>query len=293
MGHRSIQFTGHMIDLEGDQGHSQRHPDPCIFYASVSNFPQPNLQSVVPAPGNQCNFNFHPISERHDNAVFYGMPPYNGVQPQYPAANLDLAVTAPSGHYNPYLAPSSGTRDFPVQVNHGALDQFSLSTTQRIVGLPPESYCRNIPCMDGVRGSFKRKNAEGAPNYFQYQNASAGPSSCVTPMTARPAELDITQANAAAFLPPEYGVNDPASIVESGSLRSVRNGAGMIGPQSVPAHNASHVIQGNYIAPSVLLPSNHWLDMNFGANNGDSGTFAWVQSPNLPYVHGNYVALNL
>ncbi|KAI3457406.1 hypothetical protein Pfo_014069 [Paulownia fortunei] len=287
MGHRNIQFTGHMIDLEADQGHSHRHPDPCIFYASVANFPQHNIHSVVPAPGNQCNFNFHPIPERHDNALFYGMPAYNGAQPQHPAANLDLAVAAPSGHYNPYLAPPSGIRDFPVQINHGAHDQLSLSSTHGIVGIPTDSYCRNIPYLDGVRGSFKRKNAEGAPLNYQYQNASAGPSSSVAPVTARPAESEITQTDAASFLPPEYGGNDPASIVESGSLRSVRNRARMIGPESVLAHNTSHVIQGNYVAPPVQLPNNPRLDMNFGSNNGDIGTFAWTQSPNLPYVHAS------
>lgn len=286
MGHRNIQFMRHMIDLEAGPGPGQRHPDPCFFYASVPNFPQPNLQSVVPAPGSQCNFNIHPIAEHHDNAVFYSMPPYNGVQPQYPVANLDLAVAAPSSLYNPYLAPPSGTRDFPVQVIHGALDQFSLSTTRGIVGIPTDSYCRNIPCMDGVRGSFKRKSSEGATIY-QHQNASAGLSSSVASITARSAESDITQANGSDYMPLEYGGNNPASIVDHGSLASVRNRASMVGVQSVQAHNANHVIRGNYIAPSVQLLGNPWLDSNFGANNGDIVTFAWSQSHNLPYGHAS------
>lgn len=83
MGHRNIQFMRHMIDLENAQGPGQQPPDPYIFYPSVPNFPQTNLQPVVPAPGSQCNFNIHPMPEYHDNTVFYGMPPYNGVPPQY------------------------------------------------------------------------------------------------------------------------------------------------------------------------------------------------------------------
>lgn len=292
MGHRNIQFMRHMIDLEAGQGPGQQHPDPCIFYASVPNFPQPNLQPDVPAPGSQHNFNTHPIAERHDNAVFYSMLPYIGVQPLYPVASLHLAVAAPSSHHNPYLAPPSGTRDFPVQVNHGALDQFSLSTTHGIVGIPTDSYCGNLPCMDGVGGSAKRKTSEGAPIY-QHQNASSDLSSSVAPITARSAESDITQASGSSYLPLEYGGNDPASIVEHGSLARMRNSASMVGMQSVQAHNSNHVIQGNYIAPSVQLLGNPWLDSSFGANNGDTGTFAWSQSRNLLYGHGNCVALKL
>ncbi|XP_057766482.1 probable E3 ubiquitin-protein ligase ZFP1 [Salvia miltiorrhiza] len=283
MGHRNIQFMRHMIDPETDQGPGQQFPDPCIFYSSVPNFPQPNLQSVVSAPGSQCNFNIHPTAEYHDNSIFYSMQPYTSVQPQYQVASLDVAVAAPSSHYNPYLAPPSRRRDFPVQVNHGALDQFSLSTTHGIVGIPTDSYYRNMPCMDGVRGSFKSKNSEGAPNY-QHQSASSSSSSSVTPITARPAEPDITQANTASYMPPEYSGNDPASGVEYRSLASVRNRANMVGLQSGQAHNANRVIQGNYIAPPVQLPGNPWLDSNFGANNGDT---AWPHSSNLPYRHAS------
>lgn len=174
MGHRNIQFMRHMINLEADQGPGPRLPDPYIVYSSVPNFPQPNLQPVAPSSGSQCNYNIH-LTEHHDNAVFYSMPLYNGVQPQY----------------NPYLAPPSGTRDFPLQVNYRALDPFSPFTTHRIVGIPP---------MDGVRESFKRKNSEGA----QYQNALAGPSSSVAPIGARPSESDIMQDSAANYLPLDY-----------------------------------------------------------------------------------------
>lgn len=164
MGHRNIQFMRHMSNLEADQGPRQRLPDPYIVYPSVPNFPQPNLQPVTPS-GSQCNY----------NSVFYSMPPYNGVQPQY----------------NPYMAPPSGTGDFSLQVNYRALDQFSPIPTPGIVG---------IPSMDGVSELFKRKNYEGA----HYPNASAGPSSLVAPIIPRPPESDITQATAASYLPLDY-----------------------------------------------------------------------------------------
>ncbi|KAG8386373.1 hypothetical protein BUALT_Bualt03G0142100 [Buddleja alternifolia] len=250
MGHRNTQFTGHMIDSETDpHGHSHLRPEPCIFYGSVSNYAQPNMHPMVPTPANQCNFNFHPLQEHHESTLFYGMPQYNTGPPQHPPSNLDLAVASSSGHYNPYLAPQSGLRDFPVQVNHGARDQLSVSATHRIVGIP------NIPYMDGVGGPFKRKNAEGGPASYQYHYASAGPSSSVAPINARPAESDITVMDAASFLPHDYGGN-------------------------------SNLIQGNYVPPPISqLHGNPWSDMHFAANNGDISTFAWTQAPNLPYAH--------
>ncbi|KAK6132784.1 hypothetical protein DH2020_033462 [Rehmannia glutinosa] len=195
MGHRSTQFTGHMIDMEADlQG--RLHPEPCIFYGSVPNFPQPNIHPVVPAAGNHCQSR--------------------------------------------------------------ARDQLSLSSTHGIVGIPTDSYGRNIPYMD----TFKRKNAEGIPGNFQYHNPSAGPSS-----SAMPSES-------------EYGGNDPTSMVESGSQVSMRNRPGFMGPD---------LVQGNFVAPPVGLPGNPWLDVHFGANNGDVGSFGWTHAP-LPYVHGNCLA---
>ncbi|KAL2523542.1 RING/U-box superfamily protein [Abeliophyllum distichum] len=215
------------------------------------------------------------MPEHHDGALFYGMMHYNGVQHQHqhqhqhPSSNLDLAVAAPSGHYNPYMVPQSDSRDFPVPINYGARDHLSLSGTQGIFGIPTDNYGRNIPYMDGARGSFKRKNAEGLPGNYQYHNASAGSSSSVAPTTARPVESDVTITDAATFLPPEYATNDPTSMVESGSHRSVRNRP------------------GNYVTQPVHLPGNPWLDVHFSANSGDIGTFAWNQTPNLPYMHAN------
>ncbi|PIN16023.1 hypothetical protein CDL12_11319 [Handroanthus impetiginosus] len=236
MGQRNIQFNSHMIDLETDhQGRNNLHPEPCIFYRNVANFPQPSIHSVVPPPGNPCNFNLNHLQEQHDGTLIYGMQQLNGVPP-HPTTNRDLAVAPSSGHYNPYLAPS-------------------------------DSYGRNMPYMDAIRGSFKGKFTEGA---------SAGPSSSVRPVTSMSAESGVTVMDAASFLPSEYGANDPTSMVESGSHRSMRNRPGVIGPESILAHNASHLIQGNYVVPPIPLPSNPWLDMHFGVTH----------SP-LPYVHAS------
>ncbi|KAL7087600.1 hypothetical protein ACP275_13G076700 [Erythranthe tilingii] len=134
MGHRNIQFTGHITN-EADQG---------IFYSGLSNFPQPNIHPLIPPPINHSNFEFHHIQE---HPFYYG-----------------TNFAAPSSHYNPHLPPPpSGIRDFPIQVNHGA-----------------ERFHRNIPYMDGVGESFKRKNAEVAHPSYPYQNG--GPSSSVAPM---------------------------------------------------------------------------------------------------------------
>ncbi|GFP79638.1 probable E3 ubiquitin-protein ligase hip1 [Phtheirospermum japonicum] len=239
MGHRNIQFNNHMIDFQADQAHNHLHPEPCIVYTNVPNYPQ----------------QFHPIPERHDNALFYGMHQYNGVGPQ---RNLDLNVAPPpSSHFNPYLSPPAGITDFPI---HGGVHN-------------------NI-------SPFKRKNAEGTSSSYPYQNTPAGPgSSSVVGPSADVARGDPTACN---FMGPE-------PMVESGSLRSVRNRAvGMVGSDSVLEQhnnntNNSNVIQGNYVAPPpVQLPGNPWLDMNFGSSNGgDMGALAWGQPPNLPYMHPN------
>ncbi|KAL2496390.1 RING/U-box superfamily protein [Forsythia ovata] len=265
MGHRSTQSTGH----------SHLHPEPCIYYGSATNFAQPNVHSVIPDLGTTSNFNVYRMPEPHDSTLFYGMAQYNGAQLQHPVSNLNLAVAAPSVPYNPYIAPPSGIRDISVPVNHGAHNQLSLTSTHGTVGIPTVSYGSNIAYMDGVRGSFNRKNDEGFPINYQYHNASAGSSSSVAPMTARPAERDVDSMNGTSFRPPEYGGNEPTtSMVENESQRSARNRSGIILPESILANNSSHLIQGSYFTLPVQAP----------------GTFVWTQAPSIPYmlarVHG-------
>ncbi|KAL3818685.1 hypothetical protein ACJIZ3_004590 [Penstemon smallii] len=187
--------------------------------------------------GNVANIpqpNFHSVVPAPVNQGFFNlhhMPEQHDnalfYGPQYNA----LQPQHPSSHYSPYLAPLSS-----VQVNQVAHD---------------------------IRGSFKRKNAEGAFANNQYHTALAGPSSLAS-MIARPVESHIGQMEL---------------TVESGPLRSVRNRPAVI------EHNPSHLIQGNYVGPPVQFPGNPSLDVHFGVNNGDNGTYAWSQAPNLPYVH--------
>ncbi|KAL3508721.1 hypothetical protein ACH5RR_028122 [Cinchona calisaya] len=272
MGQRNM----HMTDLESDQqGQGYIHPEPCVFYGAMTNYPQPNVHTVVPAPGNASNFNLHHLPEHHEGAIFYGMTQYN----QYPAANLNLAVASSSNPYNPYMAPPSAPRDFPIPVNHGTYEQLSFSSTFGVAGVPADSYGRTIPHTDGVRGSFKRKTDEGLPWNFQYCDALAG-SSSVVPISSRPLESDVTLTDAVPFAPPEYGGNETSAISESGSHRSVRNSSAAIGQDSVLAHNSNHLVQGSYVGQPYQLPGSPWLGL-------DINNVTWNQASTLPYLHGS------
>ncbi|KAL3503160.1 hypothetical protein ACH5RR_037609 [Cinchona calisaya] len=272
MGQRNM----HMIDLESDQrGQEYIHPEPCIFYGAMTNYPQPSIHTIVPAPRNASSFNLHHLPEHHEGALFYGMGQYT----QYPATNLDL-VASSSNPFNPYMAPPSAPRDFPVPVNHGTHDQLSFSSTHMMVGVPTDSYGRTDPYVDGVRSLFKRKTAEGLRWNFQYCNSLAGSSSSVAPMSARSLESDVTLTDAVPFVPPEYGGNETSAIIEAGSNRSVRNRSGVIGPDSVLVHNSNHLIQGNYVGQPYQLPANPWLGL-------DINSVTWNQASTLPYLHGS------
>lgn len=83
-----MRYTGPIIDMEVDQqDRGLFHPEPCVFYGSMPNFPQPNVQPLLPLPGNSTNFDLHHLPE-HGGAASYGMAQYNVVQHQYPAGNI-------------------------------------------------------------------------------------------------------------------------------------------------------------------------------------------------------------
>ncbi|XP_022886685.1 uncharacterized protein LOC111402541 [Olea europaea var. sylvestris] len=107
----------------------------------------------------------------------------NAVQHQPLASNLNLAVAAPSSHYNPYVAA------------------------------PCENYRRIIPYANGVGGSFKRKNTEGVTGNYYYHNALAWPSSFLSLVKSR-----LSESNAASFLPPEDAANMNGHYVEAGNI---------------------------------------------------------------------------
>ncbi|KAA8526794.1 hypothetical protein F0562_008977 [Nyssa sinensis] len=290
MGQRNMMCTSQMIDLEMDQqGLGHLHPEPCVPFGSITNFPPPTIHAILSAPGNTTNFNVHHIPERHDSALFYGMTQYNGVQHHHPAASLDLAVATASNYCNPYVAHPSGTRVFPVPLNHRSHEQFPSSSNHGIIGVCTDDYGRNNHLMHGVRGSFKRKTAEGIPGNSQYCNAAAGSSSSVVPLDARPVESGVTLMDAVSFALPEYRGNDISSLMEIASHRSARNRSSATGLDSVPTHYPNHLIQGNYLCQAFHMASTPWLDQQFNSNGADGDSLTWNQAPALSYLHGSNV----
>ncbi|KAL3353233.1 hypothetical protein AABB24_020965 [Solanum stoloniferum] len=272
-----------IIDMEADQqGQEFFHSAPCMFYGSIATLPQPTVHAVVPAPVNAGNIYLHHVSDHQEGTLTYGLTQFNGIQHQHPASNPDLAISASSNHYNPYMAVPSASGDFPIPVNHGPHDRLHTSS-HNILGMNSD-YGRNNHYMDDVRGSFKRKNAEGIPANLQYHHALAGSSSSVAPMIARAHESDIPM-DAASFTPPDYGGNS-SSYIEDVALRSMNNRSGANGPENIARHNHNHLFQGNYISQTHQLPGNPWLDLQFNSNGSETQPWAWNQAAPLPYVPG-------
>ncbi|XP_006358959.1 probable E3 ubiquitin-protein ligase HIP1 [Solanum tuberosum] len=272
-----------IIDMEADQqGQEFFHSAPCMFYGSIATLPQPTVHAVVPAPVNAGNIYLHHVSDHQEGTLTYGLTQFNGIQHQHPASNPDLAISASSNHYNPYMAVPSASGDFPIPVNHGPHDRLHTSS-HNILGMNSD-YGRNNHYMDDVRGSFKRKNAEGIPANLQYHHALAGSSSSVAPMIARAHESDVSM-DAASFTPPDYGGNS-SSYIEDGALRSMSNRSGASGPENIARHNHNHLFQGNYISQTHQLPGNPWLDLQFNSNGSETQPWAWNQAAPLPYVPG-------
>lgn len=272
-----------IIDMEADQqGQEFFHSAPCMFYGSIATLPQPTVHAVVPAPVNAGNIYLHHVSDHQEGTLTYGLTQYNGIQHQHLASNPDLAISASSNHYNPYMAVPSASGDFPIPVNHGPHDRLH-SSSHNILGMNSD-YGRNNHYMDDVRGSFKRKNAEGIPANLQYHHALAGSSSSVAPVIARAHESDVS-IDAASFTPPDYGGNS-SSFIEDGAPRSMSNRPGASGPENIARRNHNHLFQGNYISQTHQLPDNPWLDLQFNSNGSETQPWAWNQAAPLPYVPG-------
>lgn len=271
-----------IIDMEADQ-HGQEffHSAPCMFYGSVATLPQPTVHAVIPAPANAGNVYLHHVSDHQEGTLTYGL--YNGVQHQHPGINPDLAIPASLNHYNPYMAVPPASGDFPIPVTHGPHDRLQTSS-HNILGMNSD-YGWNNHYMDDVRGSFKRKNAEGVPANLQYHHALAGSSSSVAPVIARAHESDVSM-DAASFTPPDYGGNS-SSFIEDGAPRSMSNRSGASGPENVARRTHNHLFQGNYVSQTHQLPGgNPWLDLQFNSNGSETQTWAWNQAAPLPYVPG-------
>lgn len=272
-----------IIDMEADQqGQEFFHSAPCMFYGSIATLPQPTVHAVVPAPVNAGNMYLHHVSDHQEGTLTYVLTQYNGIQHQHPASNPDLAIPASSNHYNPYMAVPSASGDFPIPVNHGPHDRLH-SSSHNILGMNSD-YGRNNHYIDDVRGSFKRKNAEGIPANLQYHHALAGSSSSVAPVIARAHESDVSM-DAASFTPPDYGGNS-SSFIEDGAPRIMSNRSGASGPENIARRNHNHLFQGNYISQTHQLPGNPWLDLQFNSNGSETQTWAWNQAAPLPYVPG-------
>ncbi|CAI9088737.1 OLC1v1023158C1 [Oldenlandia corymbosa var. corymbosa] len=276
MGQRNM----HMVELEPDRrGQDYIHPEPCIFYGAMTNFPQPSLHAVVPGPVNAGNFNLHHLPEHHDGSLFYNLPQYN----QYPGANLDPTIGSSSIPYNPYMAPPCAPRDFPIQVSHGTSDPLCYPSGHVMVGVPTDGYGRANPYLDSIRGSFKRKTAEGLPRNVQHSDALEGSSSSVATVSARPLESDATPTDA---VPPELRGNETSSVTESGPNRSLRNRSNVIGPESVMARSPNHSVQPNFVGQPYPVPGTPWLGV-------DINSFPWNQASTLPYIHGGMEVSNM
>ncbi|GAB4849431.1 hypothetical protein Ancab_004226 [Ancistrocladus abbreviatus] len=221
-----LHSSHHQIDFGiGQQADSQLHPESCILLGGTLNYPQSSVHQILPAPGNISSFELHHLPEHHDGTSYYGMAQYT--QPHHPATNLELGVPAGSNFYNLHLNPASGSRMFPVPLNHGSIDQLPSSSNYRGNAVPPDYGRNNIPT-DGLRGSCKRKTAEGISGNVQYFNVSAGPSSSVAPISGSHFDSGVTMMDASYALP-EYRGNGPLPMMEAGLQDNGRNRAGTAG----------------------------------------------------------------
>ncbi|XVF78654.1 hypothetical protein PTKIN_Ptkin14bG0152500 [Pterospermum kingtungense] len=273
MGQRNMLCPSQMIDLEMDQqGQGYlHHEQPCIFLGGMTNYPPPDIQIAVTAPGNATSLDTHPLPEHYESGMYYGIPQHPGVQHHHHSPNLDLGIGSASNFYIPYVATSSSS----VPVNHGPIDQMPSSSNFSLLGVSDE-YARNCHIMDNVRGSFKRKNSEGMPVNFQHFNASSSSSSLVTPLNTR--NLDgVGVIDAASFTIPQFRGNVLPPARDAGSQRSVRNRLGATAVAPVLMHGANHYFQGHYIGHP------------FQPTITDGSASAWTQGPGVPYMHGSNV----
>ncbi|XP_052178924.1 probable E3 ubiquitin-protein ligase ZFP1 isoform X2 [Diospyros lotus] len=282
MGQRNMLFNSQMMDLQMDQqAPSRTFPEPTVIPMGVPNFLQPNVPAMLPATGTPANFDTRRPLDSHENAILYGMAPYNAFQHHHPARDLDFGVPVASNYYNPYMTP--GCRMIPLPINQVFHDQLPSQSNCGIIGVPADDYRRNSYIMDGVRGSFKRKTAEGIPGSFQYCNASVGSSSAVYPMSVRP-DPGVSMVDASSFPLPEYRGNDIPAVMEVGSHRSARRSA--IQPDTMLSHNPNQSIRANFPGHPFQTASSPWLGQHFSSGSG-GGTLTWSQAPAATFLHGS------
>ncbi|XXG61461.1 hypothetical protein AAC387_Pa05g0068 [Persea americana] len=160
-----------------------------------------------------------------------------------------------------------------------------------------DEYGRNHHFMDNVRGSCKRKNAEGLPGSYYYVNAasSSSSSSLSGPLNSgfqqweEPFVPRVGVLDAATFSPAEYRGSGVLSITEE-PQRSVRSRSGAISPQldSAVAHHHGQLLQGSHIGQSFQSAGGAWPEQ-FGNNGGNGGTSSWNYGPSMPNMHGRSI----
>lgn len=153
--------------------------------------------------------------------------------------------------------------------------------------------------MDNVRGSCKRKNAEGLPGSYYYVNAAASSSSSSLsgPLNSgfqqweEPFVPRVGVLDAATFTPAEYRGSGVLSITEE-PQRSVRSRSGAISPQldSAVAHHHGQLLQGSHIGQSFQSAGGAWPEQ-FGNNGSNGGTSSWNYGPSMPNMHGSFLDL--
>ncbi|KAJ4976209.1 hypothetical protein NE237_001315 [Protea cynaroides] len=291
MGQRNMLCTSQIFDLEIHQlGQHHLHSEPCVFLGSAAEFPRPDIYPVLSASGNTGNI---------DNGMFYRAQ-YNGLHQNQPMANLEFGGVPASYFYDPYMIPSSGRRMFPIPLNHGPTDHLPSSSSHGIIGVNLGEYERNNHCMDCVRGSCKRKNAEGFSGNSQYANGSTSSSSfpsgtsLITGLHRWEQQFESGAGipDVTAFPPPEFGGNGFVLITEGGPRRSAQVRSNPVGFQldSTLLHNHHHLIQGNYIGQSFQPARGTLTEQQFGSNGGDGSASTRNYAPTFPSLHGRSVS---
>lgn len=264
--------------------------EPCTIPGSTVDFRNSNSHLGLPSSGNTTNHELSHLPDHHCSNVFYGNQ-YGSLQHNHSATSVDLRGVAPSNpSYNPYMVPSSSSRIGPMPWNHDSSDYSPSSSNHRVFGI--DEHGRNHHFMDNIRGSCKRKNAEGIPDNYYCINGQASSSASSSgvhlnselqqweePYEPRPNMLD-----AAPFAPSEYR---GSLLISEGLQRSVRSRSSAINLQmdSAFVNHHSQLPQGSYMGRSFHPPSNARLEQ-FGNNSGDRGSTNWNYRPSMPDLHG-------
>eukprot|EP00268_Persea_americana_P052441 TRINITY_DN586_c0_g1_i1.p1 TRINITY_DN586_c0_g1~~TRINITY_DN586_c0_g1_i1.p1 ORF type:complete len:552 (-),score=121.26 TRINITY_DN586_c0_g1_i1:210-1865(-) len=292
MSQRNMLCTHQVNDVEMEPADSHFQPEPSSLFGDMVDFPNANSHPVLPLSGNMTNYDHHPM-----DYTFYGNQ-YNNLQHNHPIANLGLGGTGPSNlSYNSYIIPSAANRICPLPLNHGSSDYMPSASNHGVFGIGIDEYGRNHHFMDNVRGSCKRKNAEGLPGSYYYVNAAASSSSSSLsgPLNSgfqqweEPFVPRVGVLDAATFSPAEYRGSGVLSITEE-PQRSVRSRSGAISPQldSAVAHHHGQLLQGSHIGQSFQSAGGAWPEQ-FGNNGGNGGTSSWNYGPSMPNMHGRSI----